>query len=126
MVRYDNKLLKQISTLENNIQTLEDNITRDTRGAMDLLSDINQIKQIIEKNNEISDNYSMVSSTINSKNKKILADYENNIRILNEGKINITQQPDETEQAYGLGRDVFGGLVVCVQVVCVVLVAIKL
>ena len=26
----------------------------------------------------------------------------------------------------GLGRDVFGGLVVCVQVVCVFLVAIKL
>jgi len=99
-VRYDNKLLKQISTLENNIQTLEDNIARDTRSSIDIMSDINQIKQIIEQNNEISDNYSMVRSSVNSKNKKILADYENNIRILNEGKINITQQPDETEQEY--------------------------
>jgi len=86
--------------LEENIKELEGYIIRDTNVMKDLLSDINQIKKIIEENNEISDNYSNVKFSIEQKNKKILSDYENNIRVLNEGKISITQQPDETEQEY--------------------------
>ena len=101
---YGNKRLKtipnQIEKIKKEIFQLEDNIIRDTNYTQDLLSDINHIKMIIGENNEISDNYSNVKFSIEQKNKKILSDYENNLRVLNEGKFNTTQQEGETEQEY--------------------------
>lgn len=98
--RVRSKMKKKQIKLQDEIKDLEDYIIRDTNDTQDLLSDINQIKKIIEENNEISDNYANVKFSIEQKNKKILSDYENNVRILNEGKIITTQKPDETEQEY--------------------------
>lgn len=103
-ILYGNKKAKtipnQIKNLQNEITNLENNIIRDTIRMQNYMSDINLIKEIITRNNELADNYSNLKFSIEQKNKKILTDYENNIRILNEGKINISQDPDETEEEY--------------------------
>jgi hypothetical protein len=66
----------------------------------DLQQYITNFQNAITVNNETANNYSNVKSSIVSKNQLIVRDYENNIRILNEGKINIAQQPNESEDEY--------------------------
>jgi hypothetical protein len=79
---------------------LEENILRDNNDISDLQSEINQLQRKLEENNELVDNYKNLEFTVSEKNKKILADYTNNIRILNEGKFNTSQEEGETEQEY--------------------------
>jgi hypothetical protein len=94
------KAINDIKKLKEDNKTLENNIITNTIKMQNLLSNINLIKEIITRNNEIADNYSNLKFSIEQKNKKILSDYSDNIRILNEGKINISQDPDETEEEY--------------------------
>ena len=61
---------------------------------------IDNAKKAITDNNETADNYSNLKASIVSKNQLIVRDYENNIRILNEGQINLAQQLDESEDDY--------------------------
>lgn len=101
LTSFDKNILNiQTPKLQRENKELENNIIRDSNRMQDLLSEINQIKKYIEENNEISNNYSNVKFSIEQKNKKILSDYENNIRVLNEGKFNTTQGEGETEQEY--------------------------
>lgn len=86
--------------LENEIKKLEGFIIRDKGDVENLQSDINQLQLILNENDELINNYKNLEFTVSEKNKKILSDYSDNIRILNEGKINISQDPDETEEEY--------------------------
>ena len=83
--------------LEKEIVRYEDAIVRDTNEMKDLQQYITNFQNAITVNNETTNNYSNVKASIVSKNQLIVRDYENNIRILNEGKINLAQQPDESE-----------------------------
>lgn len=97
----DIKNLKYKQTkLENEIKKLEGYIIRDKGDVENLQSDINQLQLILNENDELINNYKNLEFTVSEKNKKILSDYSDNIRILNEGKINISQDPDETEEEY--------------------------
>jgi hypothetical protein len=97
----DIKNLKYKQTkLENEIKKLEGFIIRDKGDVENLQSDINQLQLILNENDELINNYKNLEFTVSEKNKKILSDYSDNIRILNEGKINISQDPDETEEEY--------------------------
>ena len=97
----DIKNLKYKQTkLENEIKKLEGFIIRDKGDVENLQSDINQLQLILNENDELINNYKNLEFTVSEKNKKILSDYSDNIRILNEGKINISQEPDETEEEY--------------------------
>ena len=97
----DIKNLKYKQTkLENEIKKLEGFIIRDKGDVDNLQSDINQLQLILNENDELINNYKNLEFTVSEKNKKILSDYSDNIRILNEGKINISQDPDETEEEY--------------------------
>jgi hypothetical protein len=97
----DIKNLKYKQTkLENEIIKLEGFIIRDKGDVENLQSDINQLQLILNENDELINNYKNLEFTVSEKNKKILSDYSDNIRILNEGKINISQDPDETEEEY--------------------------
>jgi hypothetical protein len=81
-------------------ERLENYISINKRDAEDLLSEINHLNKLMNENNELIDNFKNVEFSIIEKNKKTLEEYSNNIRILNEGKINISQQPDESEDEY--------------------------
>lgn len=94
-----NLLYKQNKLIEE-IKKLEKFIIRDNNDMIDLQSDINQLQRLLEENNELITNYKNVEYTVNEKNKKKLSDYANNLSILNEGKINVIQQPGESEQEY--------------------------
>ena len=86
--------------IEDDIVKLNQNISDDTKEMKNLQGHIDQFKTAINVNNETADNYSNLRASIVSKNQTIVRDYENNIRILNEGKINKAQQPDESEDDY--------------------------
>jgi hypothetical protein len=60
---------------------------------------LNELQRSLEENNELIENYKNLEFAVSEKNKKILSDYTNNIRILNEGKFNASQELDETDQS---------------------------
>ena len=95
-----NNLRNKKQQIEDDIVKLEADILQDTNRMSDLQREIDRLKKIITDNNETSDNYSNLRASIVSKNQTIVRDYENNIRILNEGQINMGQQPDESEDDY--------------------------
>ena len=86
--------------IEDDIVKLERDILQDTNEMKNLQRYIDNAKKAITDNNETADNYSNLRASIVSKNQLIVRDYENNIRILNEGQINLAQQPDESEDDY--------------------------
>jgi hypothetical protein len=76
--------------LEEGITRYEQLIIHGIAEMTDLKLHSDRFKEAIVTNNETADNYANVRHSIISKNKDLVRDYENNIRILNEGKINIT------------------------------------
>jgi hypothetical protein len=94
-----NLIYKQ-DILKKEIIELEKNIIRDNRDISNIQSDINELQRLLGENDELIENYKNLEFSVSEKNKKILSDYTNNIRILNEGKFNTSQEEGETEQEY--------------------------
>jgi hypothetical protein len=95
-----NQLAEIDRRIENNLERIklsEDAIIQINIRLPNIQTEINELKKELEENDENKIKNEKVLYTIEQNNKKKLADYATTLRIMNEGQINIEQEPGESE-----------------------------